>query len=197
LSVAEWPCFVAKSTYPRRFRVIQGDLTLSRPKQSYPRRNKVIGGKLTLSTANQGYPSQFNLICRKVSLSAANNVTLRQIGLRGLFRIGHQAGRRIGRLVRRKSVVRDLPAQRPVELRGFIENLEGWRPPCPRPPPSRAWRPAAGEGGPGRRCAEALRTPPDSGILAETLSLTLAKSLKGRRMTLSTMRTGAAREPGR
>jgi hypothetical protein len=44
----------------------------------------------------------------------------------------------------------------------FIDNLEGWRPPSPRPPPSRAWGPLAGADQAGG-VRTVFRTPPDAG----------------------------------
>jgi hypothetical protein len=128
---------------------------LSEAIQGYLRQVNVIQAELTLSTAIQGYLGRFNVIHDKSALS-------------GYEQGSAAAGRRIGRLVRRRVCRRGFPeASNLVKSQGSLKierdggrRVQGLR----RPVPGGS---LAGGGRAGPEVCEAhgdARTPPDSGI---------------------------------
>ena len=156
LFTATQPCSAATQGYPRQNKVVGGGVRLSRTKQGCSRRRNVIHGNATLLAAKQGCFATDNLALRShwERRRPAGSNHGRQGGVPSFPTKFGPKSPYLGLFgqVGMKKIV-DKPSQPSVDSprrgewgRMFIDNSEGRRPPSPRPPPSRAWRPAGGGG---------------------------------------------------
>jgi hypothetical protein len=144
-----------------RFKVLCGKLTFYAAKQPYQAQSKVLPSKVRFSAAKQGSQAKNKVLSPKTRFSAAKKPSLplgRLLCDKPAFPGWQRANGSAGSPVEESAGA--------VGASWFIDNLEGWRPPCPRPPPSRAWRPVVGEGtGRAGGARRRFRAPPEPGIL--------------------------------